>query len=201
MVLNYDFFLSNEHLYQSSFMPIVSRWLYQMQLSEYRSINWCLIEHAYIYVAASLQQTSYLMASVPHISLKQRWEFIKENKKVRKQENKNSTKKVIKKKIKFFLFFLVEFLFSWSLSWSSSYFLDRVLGRVLVFLFYWSRSWSSSCFLVRVLGRVLVSLFSYFLVFFYKLPPQLSCHSSLPFGLIILRIRLLLVWDMRALLR
>ena len=25
-----------------------------------------------------------------------RWEFIKENKKVRKQENKNSTKKVIK---------------------------------------------------------------------------------------------------------
>ena len=48
-------------------------------------------------VAASLQQTSYLMASVPHISLKQRWEFIKENKKIR---------------ILVFLFaFLVEFLF------------------------------------------------------------------------------------------
>ena len=46
----------------------------------------------------------------------QRWEFIKENKKVRKQEskkeNKNSTKKVIKKKRKLFLFFFVEFLFS-----------------------------------------------------------------------------------------
>ena len=45
----------------------------------------------------------------------------------KKQENKNSTKKVIKKKRKFFLFFLVEFLFSC--------FLDRFLGRVLVFLF------------------------------------------------------------------
>ena len=59
----------------------------------------------------------------------QRWEFIKENKKVRKQENKNSTmkatkktrenknstKKATKKKRKNFLFyliiFLVEFLF------------------------------------------------------------------------------------------
>ena len=36
----------------------------------------------------------------------QRWEFIKENKKVRKQENKNPTKKVI------LVAFLVEFLFS-----------------------------------------------------------------------------------------
>ena len=35
-----------------------------------------------------------------------RWEYIKENMKVRKKENKNSTNKVIKKKIKFFLFFL-----------------------------------------------------------------------------------------------
>ena len=51
-----------------------------------------------------------------------RWEFIKENKKVRKQENKESF-----------------FFFSWSLSWASSCFLscflDRFLSRVLVFLF------------------------------------------------------------------
>ena len=73
--------------------------------------------------------------------LNQRWEFIKEDKKVRKQENKNSTKKVIKKKRKFFLF-------SWSLSLSSSCFLDRFLGRILVFLF------------------------SYFIVLFCKFPPQ-----------------------------
>ena len=53
-----------------------------------------------------------------------RWEFIKENKKVRKQENKNSTKK--KRKLYFFL--------------------DRFLGRVVVF---------------------------FFLVFFYKFPPQI----------------------------
>ena len=49
-----------------------------------------------------------------------RWEFIKENKKVRKQENKNSTKKAIKKKKstkkatkkkrKNFLIFLITFL-------------------------------------------------------------------------------------------
>ena len=54
---------------------------------------------------------------------KQRWEFIKENKKVRKQENKWSRKK--------------EF-----------FFLGRFFGRVLVFLFSWALSWSSSCFLV-----------------------------------------------------
>ena len=83
------------------------------------------------------------------------WEFIKENKKVRKQEkrkkeldqesdqeNKKSTKKVIKKKKESFFFFswsflvfliaiLVEFLFS-SLF---SFFLDRFLGRALFSLF------------------------------------------------------------------
>ena len=57
----------------------------------------------------------------------QRWEFIKETKKVRKQENKNSTKKVIKKKRKFFLFFLVAFL----VEFLFSCFLDRFLGRFL----------------------------------------------------------------------
>ena len=61
-----------------------------------------------------------------------RWEFIKENKKVRKQENKNSTKKVIKKKRKFF-----------------SFFLGRFLGRVLVF------------FLVFLFSRFLTFLFSF----------------------------------------
>ena len=91
-----------------------------------------------------------------------RWEFIKEDKKVRKQEKrkekKNSTKKAIKIKRKqgrkqdldqesdrflvFLIAFLVEFLFS-SLF---SFFLDRVL-----FSFF---------------------LFSYFLVFFFKFPPQ-----------------------------
>ena len=35
-----------------------------------------------------------------HLFVVQRWEFIKENKKVRKQENRLSTKKVIKKKKK-----------------------------------------------------------------------------------------------------
>ena len=82
-----------------------------------------------------------------------RWEFLKENKKVRKQENKNSTKKVIKKIRKYFLYFLVAFL--------------------VKFLF----SWSSSCFLDDFLGRVLVFMFSYFLVFFYKFPPLLSVAS------------------------
>ena len=53
----------------------------------------------------------------------QRWEFIKENKKVRKQE-KNSTNRVIKKKRKFFFFF------SWSLSWSSSCFLTCLFSFI-----------------------------------------------------------------------
>ena len=45
------------------------------------------------------------------------WEFIKENKKVRKQENKNSTKKAIKKQEnKKENTFLLEFLFSCFLS-------------------------------------------------------------------------------------
>ena len=47
-----------------------------------------------------------------------KWEFIKENMKVRKKkENKNSTNKVIKKKRNFF-------------------FLGRFLGRVLVFFLF-----------------------------------------------------------------
>ena len=52
--------------------------------------------------------------------------------------------------------------------------LDRecVKKKKVFFLFSWSLSWSSSCFLDRFLGRVLVFLFSYFLVFFYKFPPQ-----------------------------
>ena len=82
-----------------------------------------------------------------------RWEFIKENKEVRKQENKISTKKVIKKK-------RIVFLFSWSLSWSSSCFLDRFLGRVLVFFFSWSLSWSSSCFYVFLITFLVEFLFS-----------------------------------------
>ena len=70
---------------------------------------------------------SYLdkeLFSLPNL---QRFEFIKENMKVRKQENKNSTKKAIKKtrtrprkrrkKILFFLItFLVRFLFSFFFS-------------------------------------------------------------------------------------
>ena len=55
----------------------------------------------------------------------QRWKFIKENKKVRKQENKNSSKKAIKKTRKQELgqeiTFLVEFLFSCFLSFMFSF--------------------------------------------------------------------------------
>ena len=75
-----------------------------------------------------------------------RWEFIKEHKKVKKQENKmNSTKKVIKKKRKFFSFslghflvrvlvfffiaFLVEFLFSCFLTFLFS-FINSHLRRI-----------------------------------------------------------------------
>ena len=96
------------------------------------------------------------------------WEFIKENKKVRKQEkktkrtrprkrsrkkeNKEENKKVIKKKRKFFLFlsvvflFLIAFLVEFFFSSLLSFFLDRFLGRVLffflAFFFSWSLSWS-----------------------------------------------------------
>ena len=109
----------------------------------------CIIIYIYIYkmsyyFADSLSYNVNLMLNVSNLLASfrykekeidvQRWEFIKENKKVRKQENKNPTKKVI------LVAFLVEFLFS--------------------------------CFLDRFLGRVLVFLFSYFLVFFYKFPPQ-----------------------------
>ena len=97
----------------------------------------------------------------------QRWEFMKENMKVRKKEKKNSTKKaikkkrkqgrkqestkkVIKKKRKVFLF-----------SWSFSCYLDRFLGRVLVFFlvfFSWSLSWSSSFFFFSCLLTFLFPL-------------------------------------------
>ena len=69
----------------------------------------------------------------------QRWESIKENKKVRKQEFGQES--------------------------------DQEKNICFSF-FSWLLSWSSSCFLDRFLGRVLVLLFSYFLVFFYKFPPQ-----------------------------
>ena len=71
----------------------------------------------------------------------QRWEFIKENKKVRKQElDKESDQE---KKESFFFFFL-----------------GRFLGRVLIFLF----SILFSYFLDRFLGRVLAFLISYLLL-------------------------------------
>ena len=100
----------------------------------------------------------------------QRWESIKENKKVRKQENKKTRtrpRKWSRKKESFFFF-------SWSLSWSSSCFLVFLIAFLVEFLFSfsfsWSLSWSNSCFLVffdRFLGRDLVFLFFYFLVFFF----------------------------------
>ena len=71
----------------------------------------------------------------------QRCEFIKENKKVRKQELDQESDQ---EKKRVFLFFLVEFLFSWSL-----------LGLVL-FFFSWSLSWSSSCFVVFLLSCFLL---------------------------------------------
>ena len=82
-----------------------------------------------------------------------RWEFIKENKKVRKKD----------------------FLLYWSLSWSTacflsffawrlSFFLDRFLGRRRVFLLFFF-------FLYRFLGQKRVFLFSHLLVIFCKFPP------------------------------
>ena len=66
-----------------------------------------------------------------------RWEFIKENKKVRKQENKNSTKKVIKKKF---------FLFSWSSSCFLSFFLVFLIAFLAEFLFSFINSHLRSAF-------------------------------------------------------
>ena len=57
-----------------------------------------------------------------------RWEFIKGNKKVRKQENNNSINKVIKNKKKVFLFFLVAFL----VEFFSSFFLVFLLSCFLL---------------------------------------------------------------------
>jgi len=69
-----------------------------------------------------------------------RWEFIKENKKVRKRENTLSTEKVTKKTIKNRKFILV-FSFAFFVeSVFSFFFLDRFLGRKRVFLL--------SCFLL-----------------------------------------------------
>ena len=82
-------------------------------------INTCIVIEIPLYPNYHLRKPD----SFDNIQL--RWEFIKENKKVRnqdkkkkrtrprkrsrKKENKNSTKKVIKKKRKYFLFFLVVF--------------------------------------------------------------------------------------------
>ena len=58
----------------------------------------------------------------------QRWEFIKENKKVRKQEKKNLTKKAIKEKRK-------QERKHALVQEKLSFFPDRFLGRVLVFFY------------------------------------------------------------------
>ena len=70
----------------------------------------------------------------------------------RKQENNQELdQESDQEKTKVFLFFLAEFLFSC--------FLGRFLSRVLVFLIAFSVEF----------------LFTYYLVFFYKFPPQLFC--------------------------
>ena len=97
------------------------------------------IRKNYSFLCYSIPAAKHLAANGRHKVAGQRWEFIK--------QNKNSTKKLTKKKRKFFLFFLDAFL--------------------VKSVFYFS----VSCFLDRFLGRVLVFLFSYFLVFFYKFPP------------------------------
>ena len=96
------------------------------------------------------------LISFCYLSQSQRREFIKDNKKVRKQEKKKKRKKTrtrtrkwSRKKESFFFF-----------SWSSSCFL------------------SCFCFLDRFLSRVLVFLFSYFLVFFYKFPPHVRIELT-----------------------
>ena len=119
----------------------------------------------------------------------------------RKQENKNSTKKAIKKTRKQELDQESDqenkkkrkqtrtrprkrprkkektFFFSWSLSWSSSCFLSCFLVFLIAFLV----EFLFSCFLDRFLGRFLDFLFSYFLVFFYKFPPQVYCLGNASF--------------------
>ena len=64
-------------------------------------------------------------------NLNQRWEFITEKKKVRKQDNKNSTKKGIKKTRKKER----KHALDQEKKKKLSFFLDHFLGRVLVFLF------------------------------------------------------------------
>ena len=94
-----------------------------------------------------------------------RWEFIKQNKKVRKQENKKKRKKTwtrprkwSRKKESFFFFLgrdLVYF-FSWPLSFFFLFFFFAFLVEsVFSFFFSLSLSWSKASFLV----------------FFYKFPP------------------------------
>ena len=63
-----------------------------------------------------------------------RWEFIKENKKVRKQEKRTRPIRTIKKKRKQELDQESD-QEKKSFSWSFSCFLDLFLGRVLVFFF------------------------------------------------------------------
>ena len=84
----------------------------------------------------------------------QRWKFIKENKKIRKQENKKKGKKTKTRPRK------------WARKKEKLFFLILFVGRVFVFFPFF--------------------LFSYFLVFFYKFPPQ-SCLNQgncilTPFG-------------------
>ena len=71
------------------------------------------------------------------------------------KKGRNSTKKAIKEK-------------------KSKNSTQKVIEKKKDFFFIFSLS--SSCFLDRFLGRVFFSffLFSYFLVFFYKFPPQIS---------------------------
>ena len=80
-----------------------------------------------------------------HLNTLLRWEFIKENKKVRKQENKktrNRPKMWSRKKKKFFSFFLGRFL-----CWVFVFFLVFLIAFLVKFLFSFLFSWSSSCFL------------------------------------------------------
>ena len=85
-----------------------------------------------------------------------RWEFIKENKKVRKQENKNSNKKAIKKKNK------KENKNSTKKATKKKeklyFFLDHFLGRVLVFLLSSLNSHLRDTFYANVMNFFSVNL-------------------------------------------
>ena len=102
----------------SSICPILMSDLHNILVSKVHRTDYIVQTTVYftIHCPTILAQSNVVTKQIPigqskwDILYVQRWEFIKEKKKVIKRENKNSTKKVTKKKGKNFLFFLITFL-------------------------------------------------------------------------------------------